>query len=49
MKGLCRAVAGTAARPGPTAEISGGLAPIRGRAIQSRISKGTTAMFEATP
>ena len=33
----------------PAARISGGLGPIRGGAIQSWISNGTTAMFEATP
>ena len=36
-------------RPEPTAGISGGLGPVGVGAIQSWISNGTTAMFEAIP
>jgi hypothetical protein len=39
----------TAAPAQATAEVSGGLEPEGGGAVQSRISKGTTAMFEAIP
>jgi hypothetical protein len=50
MKVLCPALAGTAARGLGTHRGGQRWArPVCGGAFQSRISNGTTAMFEATP